>query len=137
MAKPVAVITEGTNMTGASPSSEADVGKNIEAVIAQTPGLVLADFAKADVDRLNTFYQAAKKNCRALAITLRQTYLLSKLADDPHLKLPHLRDENILIFQKTIKRYYAWEKETLMLGNVVDAAKAAKLQSKIVLICSF
>ena len=137
MAKPVAVITEGTNMTGASPSSEAEVRRNLDAVVGQTPGLVLADFAKADVDRLNTFYQVAKKNGRALAVTLRQAYLLDKLADDLHLKLPNLRDKDVLIFQKTKKKYYTWEKETLTLGNVVDATKAAEMQSKIILVCSF
>jgi len=135
--RPIAVITEGTNMIGASPSSEADVRRNVDAIVGQTPGLVLADFAKADVDRLNSFYQVAKNNGRALAVTLRQAYLLSRLADDPYLKLPNLRDENILIFQKTKKRYYTWEKETLKLGNMVDSARAAEIQDEIILVCSF
>lgn len=135
--KPLAVITEGTNMIGAVPSSEPEVRRNIEAVTAQSPGLVLADFPRADVDRLNSFNQVAKKNDRALAITLKQAYLLNKLADDPHLSIPHLKDDNILIFQKTKKRYSNWEKEALKLGNVVDSAKVAEMQHKIILVCSF
>lgn len=134
---PVAVITEGTNMIGASPSSEAQVMMNIDAIVEQTPGLVLADFAKADVDRLNSFYQVAKNNGRALAVTLRQAYLLGQLADDPHLKLPNLKDEDILVFQKTKKTYYAWEKEIFKQGNVVDSTKVAEMQDKLILVCSF
>ena len=135
--RPAAVITEGTNMIGASPSTETEVMKSVDSIVGQTSGLVLADFARADVDRLNSFYHVAKNSGRALAITLRQAYLLNKLSDDPHLSLPSLKDENILIFQKTKKRYYEWEKETLKLGNVVDSAKAAEMQRKIILVCSF
>jgi mRNA degradation ribonuclease J1/J2 len=49
-------------MTGASISSEAEVKNELDSIIGQTGGLVLADFAYADVDRLNSFYRTAKKN---------------------------------------------------------------------------
>jgi len=39
-------------------------------IVGQTSGLVLADFAYADVDRLNSFYRTAKKNGRCLAVSL-------------------------------------------------------------------
>jgi len=134
---PVAVITEGTNMIGASPSSEAQVGRNLDAIVGETSGLVLADFAKADVDRLNSFYQVAKGNGRALAVTLKQAYLLSQLANDPHLKLPSLKGEDILIFQKAKKTYYTWEKEALRLRTAIDSAKVAEMQRSLILVCSF
>ncbi len=136
-AHPIAIISEGTNMVGASPSSEQQVGRSLDAIVGQTPGLVLADFAKADVDRLNSFYQVAKSNGRALVVTLRQAYLLSQLADDAHLKLPSLRGEDLLIFQKAKKTYYTWEKEALSLGKAIDAAKVAEMQRKLILVCSF
>lgn len=89
------------------------------------------------MDRLKSFYQVAKDNGRALAITLKQAYMLNKLSDDPNLGLPKLEDDNILIFQKTKKRYYEWEKEILKLGRNVDSSEAGKMQSDIILICSF
>ena len=124
-------------MIGVHPSTEADVRRNIDVVICQGLGLVLVDFARADVDRLDSFYQVAKKNDRALVITLKQAYLLSKLSSDPHLQIPRLKNENILILQETKKRYCTWESNTLRLGNVVDFVKVAEMQCKITLVCFF
>ena len=95
-ADPVAVVTEATNMTGASISSEAEVKNKLNRIVGQTSGLVFADFAYADVDRLNSFYRTAKKNGRCLAISLRQAYMLKALRKDKHLKVPSLDDESIL-----------------------------------------
>ena len=136
-ANPVAMIPEGTNMTGAQVSSEPEVERKISQIVKQTSGLVLADFARADVDRLNSFYRAAKKNEMYLAITLKQAYLLDKLSRDQNLEIPNLRDKNILIFQKAKKRYYDWEQEVLKIGKVVDSDDVAKMQEKVILATSF
>jgi len=87
-ADPVAVITEATNMTGASISSEAEVTNKLNIIVGQTSGLVLADFAYADVDRLNSFYRTVKKNGRCFAVSLRQAYMLKALRKDKHLEVP-------------------------------------------------
>lgn len=92
-AKPVAMIPEGTNMTGAQVSSEPEVRKKIGQIVERTSGLVLADFARADIDRFKSFYGVAKQNERFLAITLKQAYLLSKLSTDPRLAVPRLREK--------------------------------------------
>jgi len=136
-AEPVAVVPEGTNMVNAEISSEPEVREKISRIIGQASGLVLADFAWADVDRLRSFYQAAKLNERRLAVTLKQAYLLNKLGADPHLKIPSLKDENMLVFQRTKKRYYDWEREILGLGNVVDCSQVAEGQGKVVMAISF
>ncbi|MEM3726736.1 MAG: MBL fold metallo-hydrolase, partial [Candidatus Bathyarchaeia archaeon] len=81
-AEPLAVITEATNMTGASVSSEAEVEDKLNRVVAEADGIVLAEFAYTDVDRLNSFYRVAKKNGRCLAVSLRQAYLLNELRRD-------------------------------------------------------
>ena len=136
-ARPVAVITESTNMTGAEISSEPEVMGKIDRVVKQAPGLVLADFGRADVDRLASFHRVAEGNNRFLAVTMRQAYLLNRLSQDSNLRIPSLRDGNILIFQKAKKKYYKWEMEVLKLGNVVDAAKVSKMQNKVIMVCSF
>jgi len=91
-ADPAAVVTEATNMTGASISSEAEVRNKLNIIVGQTSGLVLADFAHADVDRLNSFYRTAKKNGRCLAVSLRQACMLKALRKDKHLGAPRLGD---------------------------------------------
>jgi len=133
----VAFITEGTNMTNAEPTSEAEVRSKINNVIRDTPGIVLADFSKVDIDRLTSFYKAVEENDRFLAITMKQAYLLKKLASDPRLDIPGLTGESILVFKKTKKRYYGWEREVLDLGRVVDASEIGEMQKKVVLVCSF
>lgn len=136
---PVALITEATNLTWAHYSSESEVEEKLTQVISQSSGLVLADFARADVDRFRSFYNAAKKNGRILAVSLKQAYLLKALERDKRLKIPHLDDENIAIFCKRKSRYYCWEKEIQAEyeGRIVDAETAGRKGDKYVLALSF
>jgi len=138
-ADPVAVVTEATNMTGASISSEAEVKNKLNRIVGQTSGLVFADFAYADVDRLNSFYRTAKRNGRCLAISLRQAYMLKALRKDKHLKVPSLDDESILIFRKSKKRYRKWEKQIVEehSDKIVDVFEVSKRQREVVLAMSF
>ena len=92
-AEPVAVVTEATV------SSEAEVEGKLDRVVAGADGIVLAEFAYSDVDRLNSFFHTAKKNKRCLAISLKQAYLLDALRKDKGLTVPSLDDDGILIFE--------------------------------------
>ncbi|MGQ9624946.1 MAG: MBL fold metallo-hydrolase [Candidatus Bathycorpusculaceae bacterium] len=138
-AKPLAVITEATNMTGASVSSEADVGNKLNRVVGETDGIVLAEFAYTDVDRLNSFYKVAKNSGRCLAVSLRQAYLMNELRKDKGLRLPDLSDENLLVFRKSKKRYEKWENDIISQYNerVVDVFEVSKRQCKAILALSF
>ena len=138
-AEPVVVVTEATNMTGASISSEAEVMNKLSGIVGQTSGLVLADFAYTDVDRLNSFYRTAKKNGRCLAVSLRQAYMLNALCKDEHLKVPSLHDESMLIFRKSKKRYRKWEKQIMeeKSDKIADVFDISKQQPKVVLAMSF
>jgi len=135
-AHPIAMITEATNTTGATPFSEPMVEQKLKEVVAQARGLVVADFARADVDRIRSFYNASKANGRKLGISLKQAHLLSRLCKDPHLCMPGPDDDAILIFKRTKKTYYNWEKEVLEYPNVVDSTQISQLQDKMVLACS-
>jgi ribonuclease J len=138
-AKPVAVITEATNMTGASVSSEKEVKNKLNEIVKQASGLVVADFAYADVDRLNSFYRTAKKNGRCLAVSLKQAYMLNALREDKHLKIPNLNGESILIFRKSKKTYRKWEKQIMeeYHDKIVDVFEVSKQQCKVILAMSF
>jgi len=144
-AEPFAIITEATNMIGATVSSEGEVEKKLNQIVEQTEGIVLAEFASTDVDRLNSFHRVAKKNGRCLAVSLRQAYLLNALRSDKRLSIPRLEDENILIFRKSKKlvkgkeRLQNWERQLLEQyhSKVVDGEQASKQQCKMILIMSF
>jgi mRNA degradation ribonuclease J1/J2 len=60
--KPVAVITEATNMTGAAVSSEREVENKLNTIVEATDDIVLSEFASSDVDRLNSFFHIARRN---------------------------------------------------------------------------
>jgi ribonuclease J len=138
-AEPIAAVTEATNMIGASASSEAEVESKLDSIIAQSSGIVLAEFAHADVDRLNSFFRTAKRNDRCLAVSLKQAHLLSRLHADAGLNVPSLSDKNILIFRKSKKREEKWEKQILEQypSKIVDVFEVSKLQCKVVLALSF
>ncbi|MEM3752771.1 MAG: MBL fold metallo-hydrolase [Candidatus Bathyarchaeia archaeon] len=144
-AEPVAVITEATNMTGATVSSEDDVERKLNQIVEQTSGIVLAEFASTDVDRLNSFCRVAKENGRCFAVSPKQAYLMDALRSDERLNIPRLEDENILIFRKSKKptegkeRLRGWEKQLLERyhSKVVDSEQVSKQQREIILTISF
>ena len=138
-AEPVAVVTEATNMTGASVSSEVEVENKLNSIVGQADGIVLADFAYTDVDRFNSFYRIAKKNGRCLAVSLKQAYSLNALRRDKGLSIPSLNDENILIFRKSKKKYDKWENQIMEQypSKIVDVFEVSKQQCKSVLVMSF
>jgi ribonuclease J len=140
-AKPVAVVTEATNMTGATVSTEAEVEGKLDKIVAHAGGIVLAEFAYSDVDRLNSFYHVAKKNHRCLAVSLKQAYLLEALRKDKGLSVPALDDEAMLIFRKSKKRFDKWESQLIerykCTNKVFDVFEVSKQQCKVILAVSF
>jgi ribonuclease J len=140
-AKPAAIITEATNMTGATVSSEAEVEGKLNNIVAGADGIVLAEFAYSDVDRLNSFFHIAKKNQRCLAVSLKQAYLLDALRKDKGLTVPALDDDGILIFRKSKKRFDKWESQLIeryeKQNKIFDVFEVSKQQCKVVLAVSF
>ncbi len=141
VSEPVAVVTEATNMTGATISSETEVENKLQSIVSHAEGVVLAEFAYSDVDRLNSFYRIAKKNKRCLAVSLKQAHLLNALRKDPHLDVPDLNDKDVLIFRKSKKRFDRWERELMDQyageDKVFDVFEASKQQCNVVLALSF
>jgi len=140
-AEPIAIVTEATNMTGATVSSETDVEKKLNRVVGNANGIVLTEFSFSDVDRLNSFYHIAKKNNRCFAISLKQAYLLEALQKDKGLTIPALDDEEIFIFRKSKKRFDKWEKQLLerydRQNKILEASEISKQQCNVVLALSF
>jgi mRNA degradation ribonuclease J1/J2 len=122
-------------MTGASMSSEKEVEEKLNCNVSEAEGTVLAEFANADVDRLNSFFRIVKKNVRCLAVSLRQAYLLEALRTDRGLSVLNLNDKNALIFRKSKERRDKWESQVLeqYAGKVIDVFEASKQQCRVVL----
>lgn len=135
--KAEAVICESTNMTQVEFSSENEVMSKLNQVINNTPKLVLAEFASTDIDRLNSFHNVAVKNNRLLVVSFRQAYLIHKLRNDPHLKVPNIEDGEVLIFQKEKKRFFRWEREIMNIGETITSSEISKKQDKIILSMPF
>jgi len=133
---PIAILSEGTNLTGAEISSEAEVSDKLSKLVKTTKGIIFAEFSKSDTDRLTSFHSAAKSGSRSLAISMRQAYILRALEKDPKLKLPRLSDKTLTVFRRTKKKYYPWEEEVMDEANVVDSAKLSKMQNETVLAIS-
>ncbi|MCX8150268.1 MAG: MBL fold metallo-hydrolase [Candidatus Bathyarchaeota archaeon] len=138
---PIAVITEATNMTGASVSNEVEVQNKLNQIVSCTEGIVLTEFGYSDVDRLNSFYHIAKSNGRCLAISLKQAFLLDALRNDKGLKVPSLDDPHLMIFRKSKTSTYKWETELIdkLKGahKIFDVFEASRQQCKLVLGLSF
>ncbi len=136
-ARPVALLAEGTNLVGGTLTTENEVHSKISSIIRSSPKLVLADFSNVDVDRFRTFYEAAKENGRVLAISMRQAYLLSKLGAEGRISIPNIaHDKNIMVYQRSKKRYFEWEKKVLSFENIVEASDIRKMQKRAVLVTS-
>jgi ribonuclease J len=140
-AEPTAIVTEATNMTGATVSSEAEVESKLNSIVADAEGIVLAEFASSDVDRLNSFFHIAKKNRRCLAVSLKQAYLLEALRKDKGLTVPAVDDEGVLIFRKSKKRFDKWERELMERyegqNKIFDVFDVSKQQCNVILAVSF
>jgi ribonuclease J len=140
-AEPTAIVTEATNMTGATVSSEPEVEGKLNSIVAGADGIVLAEFASSDVDRLNSFFHIAKKKQRCLAVSLKQAYLLEALRKDKGLTVPALEDDGILIFRKSKKRFDKWEKQLIeqydQQNKIFDVFDVSKQQCKVILAVSF
>ena len=136
-AEPSAFIVEGTNLVDGEVYSEAELVDSLKRLIGNIKGLVLADFSLTDVDRFKSFLSVAEQTGRKLVLNLKHAYLLERLSSDPKLKLPSLKDDRILIYQKTKKRFARWEREILDRYDTVGAGELSAMQEKAILALSF
>jgi ribonuclease J len=135
--RPGLLLAEGTNIAEAHISSEQEVRLKIQLLVEKTRGIVLANFAYSDIDRLKTFYEVCRSTGRTLAISLRQAYLLESLSADASLELPDLNhDESIVAYRREKKRYADWEQVTIERCRTIDAADVKKDQRRYVMVCS-
>ncbi|MGH2759716.1 MAG: MBL fold metallo-hydrolase RNA specificity domain-containing protein [Actinomycetota bacterium] len=76
---PALLIVEGTRVGEEMSIREPDVKDAVDAVVGTEEGLVIADFAPRNIERLRTFHDVAKANNRRLVVTVQDAYLLEAL----------------------------------------------------------
>ena len=148
-AEPIALITEGTRISRREKRENLSESQVLNGVIKiceesdQAGKIVLYAHGPRDMDRLRTFYTAAKKCGRHLIITTKTAHLLHRLIEDEHLDLPDpLKDDYISVYfrrKKTgeydDKDYYIWERD--FLGNIITAEELKAKPEKYVVNIDF
>jgi ribonuclease J len=126
-AKPIALITEGTRMAASDRRknlSEAEVLTGVKGICEEADRdgkMVLFTQGPRDMDRLRTFYSAARDCGRRVVVNPKTAHLLLRLVEDEHLDLPDpTTDEGLAVYfrrkrsgEYLEKDYYVWEREFL------------------------
>ncbi len=138
---PTTMITEGTRVSPKENQvihSEQSVKTESNDVVAKASKLVIVAFYSRDIDRFKTFYEIAKNHNRKFVIPLKLAHLLSKLKEDPVLKIPDVvKDDSILFYKKRKKTgefaesdYNKWERP--FLDKAVTYEDIHKNESKLI-----
>ncbi|MFC1979404.1 MBL fold metallo-hydrolase RNA specificity domain-containing protein [Chloroflexota bacterium] len=136
---PDVLITEATNIVDAKIVSESEVEEKITHTVSTTHRLAMTGFSLNDVDRLTTFWQAAKANGRQLAISMKQAWMVHILIDDKNLNLFRLEEPALLIFQREKRTLFEWEKILMQQypDKLVDSYYVNTHQDELLLVASF
>ena len=150
------LLCEGTRVNASSSRTEYDVEKDVADIVNNTKGLAICGYPIRDLDRLLSFYIAAKNTNRDLVIDMKQAYLLKLFNESDNLKgkYPGPTDKNIKIYIQrgswglidkdidhfTQKQLYAdygvWQREFLDYPNTVDYRDVQKKQNQYIFYCS-
>ena len=150
------LLCEGTRISETSSSTEFDVEDEATKIINETSELAICGYPIRDLDRLMSFYLAAKNAGRYLVIDIKQAYLLKLFSGSANFSklYPSPKDEAIKIFiprgswgllDKDMKvfserqlymDYAEWQREFLDYPNKVDYRDVSKNQKDFVFYCS-
>ena len=145
------LLCEGTRIASTSSRTEFDVEDDIADAVSKTKKLAICGYPIRDLDRLQSFYLAAKKTGRFLVIDPKQAYLLKLFNLSPNLKgkypsptdkhikvyMPKgewgLIDKDLAVFTRKLldQDYKVWAREFLDYDNMVDHRDVSKQQSEL------
>ncbi len=110
--KPVALICEGTRMSGPNKCTEVDVLKNCLMEIKKSEKqIVVADFAARNIERLLTFLEIAKQTDRQLILQPRDIFTLRAMQlAEPTLIPDLLQNPNVGLYDDPKSVPKKWEK---------------------------
>ncbi|MEW6043446.1 MAG: MBL fold metallo-hydrolase [Thermoproteota archaeon] len=150
------LLCEGTRISEETSDTEFKVEKDVGRVISNAKSLVVVSYPTRDLDRLLSFYNAAKEAGRLLAIDLKQAYLLKLFQDSKEYGgiYPRIDDQSIRIYiprkdwglidkdpkywteKQILGDYDGWERDFIGIPNAVDHRDIGKKQKEYVFYCS-
>ncbi|MGB6464211.1 MAG: MBL fold metallo-hydrolase [Nitrosotalea sp.] len=150
------MLCEGTRIDQPSSSTEFDVEKDVKDVINSTKNLVVVSYPTRDLDRLLSFYNAAKETGRQLVIDLKQAYLLRLFQNSENYKgvYPKIEDETIKIYiprkswglvnkdveywteKQILGDYDIWERDFIDMKNAINYTDVSSKQKDYMFYCS-
>jgi ribonuclease J len=150
------LLCEGTRVDASPSITEYDVEGKIAEIVNNTKGLAICGYPIRDLDRLLSFYIAAKNTSRDLVIDMKQAYLLKLFNESENLrgKYPSPTDKNIKIYiqrgswglidkdldkfteKQLLADYGTWQREFLDYPNAIDYRDIAKNQKQYMFFCS-
>ena len=94
------LLCEGTRVEKNSSITEYDIEGQVADIMAKADGLALCGYPMRDLDRLQSFYLAAKRANRYLVIDMKQAYLLNLFDESENLRgiYPSAKDEHIKVY---------------------------------------
>ena len=150
------MLCEGTRIAETFSKTEFEVEDDVKNIVNKTKQLVVCTYPTRDLDRLVSFYNAAKETGRDLVIDLKQAYLLKLFQTSEQWKsvFPRPDDKIIKIYipkkswglkDKDIKHwtgkqllqdYKKWEQEFLDYQNAVDYRDVSSHQKETIFYCN-
>ena len=150
------LLCEGTRVDAPPSITEYDVEQKVAEIVNNTKGLAICGYPIRDLDRLLSFYIAAKNTNRDLVIDMKQAYLLKLFSESENLKgkYPGPTDQNIKVYiqrgswglidkdletfteRQLLADYGLWQREFLSYPNAVDYRDIAKNQNQYIFYCS-
>ena len=150
------MLCEGTRIAETFSKTEFEVEDDVKNIVNRTENLVVCTYPTRDLDRLVSFYNAAKEAGRDLVIDLKQAYLLNLFqtserwksvfprSDDKIIKIyiPKkswgLKDKDIEYWteKQLLQDYKKWEQEFLDYQNAIDYRYVSAHQKEIMFYCN-
>ena len=144
------MLCEGTRIAAQPSMTEFDIEDKLVELINETKNLVVCGYPVRDLDRLQSFYLAAKKTGRYLVIEPKQAYLLKLFRDEFGESSPYpdpqdssikvymqkgewgLIDKDINVYTRKLldEDYKKWARPFLDYPNVVDYRDVSGKQSE-------
>ncbi|MDP6347347.1 MAG: MBL fold metallo-hydrolase RNA specificity domain-containing protein [Dehalococcoidia bacterium] len=137
---PRALVAEGTYVESERlPVAEEEVYENALRAARGARGLIIADFAPRDIERLLTFRQVARNIGRRLVVLTRDAYLLEATALMEPLVPPVATDDILRIFEDSKTGPDKWEKGVFERhhGQMVSAEEISRRQTDYMVCFSF
>jgi ribonuclease J len=153
---PDILLCEGTRVHETFSKTEFEVENDVKAVVGKTEKLVVCSYPTRDLDRLLSFYNAAKESGRDLVIDMKQAHLLDLFQMSDHWKavFPRSTDKNIRVYiprknwgllgkdisqwteKLVLEDYKEWEKPFLDQSNRSDYQFVSSHQKDLIFYCS-